>query len=479
MRRAMTVAVVALLVTALGVPTATAGGNRTVTPDMTLPEIQEVLDEGGTVRFAAGTYTQLGSGLNSQRFQLGRFGNDVTIIGAGSDETTIVGGQNVFSAGITGGTINGIPDTEMFADPLPKVNVKIKGIHFADFYGGAILVAASEGLEVSNCRFTRPQLSFGDFAPHPIGVGITVGRGPNPQEVDDVRQNVFGLAPLDLGPDEITGSVRIKNNVFDGQGVSYEPLRDQGGDLVLDADGDPIRPDGVPEDAVFFGGLWYSGMSNGFVHFGYTTADYRVTGNVVRGTLSTGISSIDNGGTWKVIGNTIEASPYPSWYSSGIGLVGVNAPVIKNNEITATGDGIWAYFVDGGVFKGNVVAMRPSDAGMAALRMGFVSNSKVVENEFSGVSEFGVALEFGDNNTFKENEISGPFDYGVFLDHSASNTFRELEIEGAHTGIGLLASSYNSFRDIEIEGVELGIWESDDSTGNTFKDVEIELDDDD
>ena len=116
MRRAAIIAVVALLATTVAVPTSAAEDHRVVTPDMTHPEIQEILDEGGTVYFAEGTYTQLGSGLYSQGFQLGRYGNDVAIIGAGADKTVIVGGHSVFSAGIVGGNIHDIPATEMFGE---------------------------------------------------------------------------------------------------------------------------------------------------------------------------------------------------------------------------------------------------------------------------------------------------------------------------------------------------------------------------
>ena len=404
MRRAAAIAVVALLATTMGVPVSAAADYQVVSPDMTLVEIQEILDEGGTVHFAEGTYTQLGSGLNSANFQLGRDGNDVRIIGAGADRTTIVGGQTTFAAGIVGSNLFGIPDTEMFGDALPAVQVTIEGIHFVDFYGGAILVAASEGLKVSDCRFTRPQLSFGDFAPHPIGVAITVGRGPSSTEIDEVR-SLFGLGPLNLSDEEIIGTVEIANNEFDGQGMSYEPLRDGAGELVLGGDGAPLRPEGVPDDAVFFAGLWYSGMSNGFVHMGYTTADYLITGNYVDGTLSTGISSIDNGGTWTVVGNTVDASPYPSWYSSGIGMIDVNDAVIEHNEITATGDGIWAWFVDGGVFEKNKITMRPSPFPRAAMQLGFVTNAAITKNELSGDSAYGVALTFGENNTFTKNKL--------------------------------------------------------------------------
>ena len=268
MRRAAIIAVVALLATTIAVPTSAAEDHQVVTPDMTHPEIQEILDEGGTVYFAEGMYTQLGSGPNSQRYQLGRNENDVTIIGAGADRTTIVGGHNVFSAGIVGGNIYDIPTTDVFGDPLPRVRVTIEGIHFVDFYTGAIFVAASKGLRVSDCKFTRPQLAFSDFAPHPIGIGMTVGRPPDTSVVDDVRWNVFGLEPLNLGPDEVTGIVEITNNEFDGQGISYEPVRDDSGELALGADGSPLLPEGVPGDAVFFDGLWYTGMSNAINHSG-------------------------------------------------------------------------------------------------------------------------------------------------------------------------------------------------------------------
>jgi hypothetical protein len=443
MRRAATIAAIALLVTTIGVPTGAAeDDHRVVTPDMTRSEIQEILDEGGTVYFAEGTYTQLGLGLYSQRFQLGRYGNDVTIIGAGADETVIVGGHNVFSAGIVGGNIYDIPLTDVFGDPLPRVRVTIEGIHFVDFYTGAIFVAASEGLRVSDCKFTRPQIAYSDFGPHPIGIGITVGRPPAADVVDDVRQNVFGLQPLNLSAEEVTGIVEIVNNEFNGQGMSFEPLRDDAGELVLGGDGSPLRPEGVPKDAVFFDGLWYAGMSNAIVHSGYTTADYLIADNDVSGTLSTGISTIDNGGTWTVVGNTVDASAYPSWYSSGIGLVGVNNPVVEDNEITATGDGIWAYFVDGGVFERNEVTMRPSDFPMAAMQMGFVSNSAVTKNELSGESAYGVALWLSEDNTFTKNKLRDLAGTAFFVD-SNSNTFTKNQLTDIAGDGFLLMGDYN------------------------------------
>ncbi len=442
MRRAAIIAVVALLATTIAVPTSAAEDHRVVTPEMTHPEIQEILDEGGTVYFAEGTYTQLGSGLYSQGFQLGRYGNDVTIIGAGAEQTVIVGGHNVFSGGIVGGNIDDIPLTDVFGDPLPRVRVTIEGIHFVDFYTGAILVAASEGLTVSDCKFTRPQIAFSDFGPHPIGIGITVGRPVDASVVDDVRQSVFGLEPLNLGPDEITGIVEITNNEFDGQGISYEPLRDDSGELVLGGDGSPLLPEGVPDDAVFFDGLWYTGMSNAIVHSGYTTADYLIADNDVSGTLSTGISTMDNGGTWTVVANTVDASAYPSWYSSGIGLVGVNEPVVEDNEITATGDGIWVWFVDGGTFEGNEVTMRPSDALMAAMHMGFVTNSTITKNELSGASAYGVALSFGEDNTFTKNRLNDIAGTAFIVD-SDSNTFTKNQLNDI-AGDGFLLTGDNN-----------------------------------
>jgi len=379
--------------------------HNTVTPDMEPSEIQAIIDRGGIVHFAEGTYRKLGSGLNSGRFLLGRLGKDVTIVGDGEDRTVIEGGHNVFSAGSEGGNLYGLAQTEFFADPLPKVAVTIEGIHFVDFYDMAIFVAASSGLKVSHCTFTRPQLTWNDFGPHPFGIGIFVGRGPDAVELDQVRSE-FGLEPLNLGTEEVTGAVEITDNTFDGQGMSHEPLRDANGDLILDEDGNPARPAWVPDDAVFFGGLWYSGMSNGFAHMHYTTADYLIADNVVSGSLSTGISSIDNGGTIRIERNVVEASEYPSWYSSGIGLTQMSKALVQHNDVTATGDGFWVFAVDDATFESNRVTMLPSDDFMAGMWIGYVWNSTIRANTITGSSNFAVLLESASGNALLGNNLT-------------------------------------------------------------------------
>ena len=122
-------------------------------------------------------------------------------------------------------------------------------------------------LKVTGCKFSGGILKYTGNEPHPLAQAMPIG---------SAKIWLIGIPGYDGTNSDANGEVLIKDNYFDGQGMSYEPLYD---------DGDPIpdqRPEGVPDEAVYFyrediGGRWYTGMSNGIAYIStQTTAKIEV-----------------------------------------------------------------------------------------------------------------------------------------------------------------------------------------------------------
>ena len=374
-----TTTMLALLALSLIVPSVSGAADapdRVVFPtgevSTDVQNVQAALDAGGTIRLKATNVSGMPTPFNFGTAAGVFISRDVAILGEThhSDMTTIHGGVLPIRGFV-------------------PVQSKIRGIHFHEPRGTAVLIAASTGLTIDGNKITH-------------SIGIPVGG----------FTQAAGIHVEGDGKGAIAGTVLIKDNVIDqvdgekGNGIEV---------LLLDAEA-------------------------------------RVTGNEIRGVNTNGILVSGNTRPVWIEHNLVVPGPerFPN-VSAGNGISVTNlfalqpqAPVyIRHNTVICDNpfaDGIALFQMDGMLITKNRVVMHNVLFGGISLYED-ISNTYVGQNRVEGAGAyaldvvfFGLGKSINQSNTFKGNNIS-TFQStiaDVFLDFSG--TVIDLDVDNPITG---------------------------------------------